>query len=156
MANSRETFIDAVVVQLRDYSASVFRPAEVLRCFAPNEGWTPEPTQPCMYYVWQEASTTQFGPQSCEKTTGVQLVVRAFKRLTVASESPALQAPQRSEFQFELETDVIEAIYSDETFGGTARKIRDGVITDYQVQDAAYAAVDVRFVADVVTSRPGR
>jgi hypothetical protein len=150
--------LDAIVAQLLagPVAPATYPPEVVLRCFAPNESWTPEPTHAQMYYVWHEAADTRLGPQSCEKTTGLQVAVRAYKRLNLASENPITENPKRSEYQFELETDVVESIYRDHTFGNTAVRVRDSIVSDYTVQEPSYAAVDVRFVVEIATNRPGR
>ncbi len=159
--NTHETVMAAIRQQLVDKvvaAAGYAHPPEaVLRLVFMPEGWAPDETYRVAYYMWPEAELTRLGPSSCEKTSDLQVAIRACRRMELASENPNAQDQQRWQFAADMFTDIREAIFEDPTFGNVARHLADNQISvDYQNFDAAYAIADVRFVVRFAMNRPGR
>jgi hypothetical protein len=159
--NQHETVIAAICSQLEAIEGDDYAyPPDangVMRLVFMPEAWVPDPTFGTAYYIWPEAEVTRLGPESCQISSQLQMAVRACHRLENASENPNEQTPFRWQVAAEMYADVRQAIYSDFTFGGSARRLVDNAITaDYQQYDPATAIVDVRFVVEYTTARPGR
>jgi hypothetical protein len=162
--NQAETVVEAIRTQLEDQvvGGGTYEyppdPRGVMRLLFMPEAWVPDPTFDTAYYVWHESEQSALGRESCTITGSMQMAVRACHRLQVASENPNEQEPLRSQVALAMAADVRQALYSDFTFGGTARQIAGGgaIAADYQVFEASTAIVDLRFTVEYTTPRPGR
>jgi hypothetical protein len=152
MASTRETIIVAVQAALAAFEGT-YPPDAVYRQVFMPEGFTPDPTHRTAYYLWPvDRGTRSLGPSSCELSGTIPLAVRAYRRLTNATENPSSgNEPERWQFQNEMFEDIVQALYANQQVGG-ARRIADGVSGDWSIQEASYACVEVQFTFEYGTS----
>lgn len=162
MANQHETVCAAIQATFEGISTSdgyVYPPDAVHRIvFLPDE-WAPDATYQTVYYFWpSDPEESAFGPSSCEITARLPISVLACRRLVSATENPSAGvSPERWQAGAEMAADIKQAVFADPKFTSTARRIiGDQITTDYQRYLPGWALVEVRFVVEYATDRPGR
>lgn len=164
MANQHETVAEAIKARLQSISGGTngyaYTPDRVIRVSWFPEDWLPDPTiGNTLYYFCPEREIRYLGPESCSTRGKLEGIIFACQKLVNATENPSATAyaPERWQVADELAADITQAIFTDVTFGFTAIKLVDSQLeVNYAVSVPGWACVEVRFVVEYRTNRPGR